>query len=55
MRSILSKLTFIMRIIEYECERKINKKSFFELVTINLNIKLCSLISQMSSQFFKIT
>ena len=34
-----------MRIIKYECEKKMNKKSSFELVIINLNIKLYSLIS----------
>ena len=47
MRSALLKLIFKIRIIKYECEKKINKKSFFELVIINLNIKLCLLISQM--------
>ena len=36
-----------MRIIEYECEREMNKKSFFEFIMINLSIKLCFLISQM--------
>ena len=45
MRSILSKLTFVIYIIEYEYEREINKKSFLELITINLNIKLCFSIS----------
>ena len=45
MRSISSKLTFAMRIIEYEYEKK-NEKSFFEFVITNLNIKLCFLISQ---------
>ena len=55
MRNILSKLILIMRIIKYECEKEINEKSFFELVIINLNIKLCFLISQMLSQSFKIT
>ena len=44
MRNILSKLTFLMRIIKYECEREMNEKSFFEFVIINLNIKLCFLI-----------
>ena len=39
MRSILSKLIFIMRIIKYEFEKMINEKSFFEFVIINLNIK----------------
>ena len=47
MRSISLKLIFIMRIIKYECEREMNEKSFFELVIINLSIKLCLLISQM--------
>ena len=54
MRSISLKLIFVMRIIEYECEKEINEKSFFELVIINLNINLCFLISQMFSQSFKI-
>ena len=45
MRSTLSKLIFIIYIIKYECEREMNEKSFFELVIINLNIKLCLLIS----------
>ena len=39
MRSILSELIFAMRIIKYEFEKIINKKSFFEFVIINLNIK----------------
>ena len=47
MRSTLSKLIFIIRIIKYGCERKMNEESFFEFVIINLNIKLCLLISQM--------
>ena len=45
MRSVLSKLIFAMRIIKYEYEKKMNEKSFFELVMINLSIKLCLLIS----------
>ena len=36
-----------MRIVKYECEKKINEKSFFEFIIINLNIKLYLLISQM--------
>ena len=47
MRNIFLKLRFIMRIMKYECEKKMNKKSFFEFVIINLSIKLCFLISQM--------
>ena len=39
MRNILSRLIFAMCIIKYEFEKIINKKSFFELVMINLNIK----------------
>ena len=54
MRNTLSKLIFAIRIIKYEYEKKINEKPFFELVIINLNIKLCFLISQMLSQPFKI-
>ena len=45
MRNVSSKLIFAMRIIKYECERKMNEKSFFEFVIINLSIKLCLLIS----------
>ena len=45
MPNILSKLIFIMRIIKYEYEKKMNEKSSFELVIINLNIKLYLLIS----------
>ena len=47
MRSTLLRLIFIMRIIKYECEREISKKSFSKLATINLSIKLYLLISQM--------
>ena len=45
MRSTLLKLIFIIYIIKYKCERKISKKSSFELATINLNIKLYLLVS----------
>ena len=38
-----------MRIVEYEYEKKKNKKSSFELVIINLSIELCFLTSQMFS------
>ena len=55
MRNALSRLIFAIRIIKYECERKMNEKSSFELIIINLNIKLYLLISQMFRQPFKIT
>ena len=45
MRNISLKLTFVMRIIKYECEKKMSEKSFFEFVIINLNIKSYFLIS----------
>ena len=47
MRSTLLRLIFIIRIIEYEYEREMSEKSSFELATINLNIKLYLLASQM--------
>ena len=34
-----------MRIIKYEYKKEMSEKSFFEFVIINLNIKLCLLIS----------
>ena len=46
MRSTLLRLIFIMRIIEYKCEREISEKLSFELAIINLSIKLYLLISQ---------
>ena len=49
MRSTLLRLIFIIYIIEYKCERRISKKSSFELATINLSIKLYLLISQILS------
>ena len=39
MRNILSKLTYAIRIIEYEFEKRISEKFLFELAIINLNIK----------------
>ena len=45
MRSVLLKLIFAIYILKYEYEKEINVKSFFEFVMINLNIKLCFLIS----------
>ena len=47
MRSTLLRLIFIIRIIEYKCKRGMSEKSFFELATINLSIKLYLLILQM--------
>ena len=39
MRNILLKLIFAMRIIKYEFKKLINKRSFFEFIIINLNVK----------------
>ena len=39
MRDTLLRLIFVIRIIEYECAREINKKSSFKLAIINLSIK----------------
>ena len=41
--NILSKSTFAIFIIEFACAKMTNKKRFFVLVIINLNIKLCFL------------
>ena len=39
MRNTLLILIFVMRIIKYKFEKIMNKRSFFEFVIINLNIK----------------
>ena len=39
MRNILLKLIFAIYIIKYKFEKIINKKSLFEFIIINLNIK----------------
>ena len=39
MRNILLRLIFTIRIIRYKFEKMMNKKSLFEFVIINLNIK----------------